>query len=93
MADHPELSIIEEIMPTGTFEKQHYHEQAFQLFYILKGTATFEFDDQEFTVHSLQGIQIPPGKVHKISNKSNEKLHFLVVSQPATKNDRINLEK
>lgn len=89
--DSDDLSVIEEVMPPGTAEKWHYHQQAFQFFYILKGTAIFEFDNKEYTVIASRGLSITPGTVHRISNKSKDELHFLVISQPTTKNDRVNV--
>ena len=90
--DSNDPSVIEETMPPGTDEKLHYHQQAFQFFYILKGTSVSEFDNKEFTVNALQGLSIAPKKVHRISNRSKGDLHFLVISQPTTKNDRINTD-
>ena len=47
LVDAPELSIIQERMPPGTAEQQHYHERAQQFFFVLAGTATFEVAGQQ----------------------------------------------
>ncbi|HTI93576.1 MAG TPA: cupin domain-containing protein [Puia sp.] len=41
--DQPDLSVKMERMPPHTAEESHYHELARQFFFILKGTAVFEF--------------------------------------------------
>ncbi len=85
------LSIIQEIMPPGTAEKVHYHKLSQQVFYILKGLATFEIDDQIYEVKPGESIHILPLSKHCIRNKGREELHFLVVSEPKSHGDRIDL--
>ncbi|CAM3956155.1 cupin domain-containing protein [Elizabethkingia bruuniana] len=85
------LSIIQEKMPPNTEETFHYHTKAQQFFYILKGTATFETEKGTFTVHERQGFHIEPELKHHIMNKSSEDLEFLVISEPKSHGDRVNL--
>ena len=85
------LSVIQEKMPAGTEESYHYHTRAQQLFYILKGTATFETENGTFTVHERQSFHIEPKLKHQILNKSSEDLEFLVISEPKSHGDRVNL--
>lgn len=85
------LSVIQEMMPSGTAEKTHYHELSQQVFYILKGLATFEIDDQTFNVMAGESIHIVPLSRHCIQNKGEEELHFLVVSEPRSHGDRIDV--
>ena len=85
------LSIIQERMPPGTREQLHYHERAQQLFYILSGTATFEIEGEIKTIEANQSIAIPPGTKHRIWNDCESDLHFLVISEPKTRGDRINI--
>ena len=91
LVDTNSLSIIQEIMPSGTAEKVHYHKRSQQVFYILKGLATFEIDDQIHEVKAGESIHILPLSKHFISNKTKEELHFLVVSEPKSHGDRIDL--
>lgn len=86
------LSVIKETMPPGTKEKLHYHERAQQFFYILSGIATFETDGSGFTVARGKGITISPGTRHRIINAADTDLEFLVVSEPKSHGDRINVE-
>ena len=85
------LTIKQETMPAGTEEQLHYHQNAQQFFYILKGEAVFEVDDVIIMVHEGEGIHIEAGKHHRIMNKDSVDLEFLVCSQPSAENDRFNL--
>jgi len=85
------LSVIQERMPPGTSEQLHYHEFSQQLFYILSGEATFEVDGKLITVREKESIHISKGAKHKIENKTDQNLEFLIVSQPKAHGDRKNL--
>ena len=85
------LSVIQERMPPGTSEQLHYHERAQQVFYILSGTATFEIEGEIKPVEASQSISILPGSKHRIWNDRDSDLHFLVISEPKTRGDRINI--
>jgi mannose-6-phosphate isomerase-like protein (cupin superfamily) len=85
------LSVIQEIMPPNTSEKLHYHNNSQQFFYILKGTATFEIEQEIFTVKKGNGIYIKSKIKHKIQNLQSKSLEFLVISQPTTRGDRIEI--
>ena len=85
------LSVIQECMPPGTAEQRHYHSKAQQLFYILSGTATFEVEGELKTVEAHESIHISPGQKHCIANNGDEDLHFLVISEPKSHGDRVNL--
>lgn len=92
LADTEELSVKQESMPSGAKKKLHFHTNAQQFFFILKGTATFYIDHNIEIVTEQEGLRIPPKTKHYIANKTNERLDFLVISQPSTNNDRITFE-
>ncbi|MDF2433793.1 MAG: hypothetical protein JWP44_3424 [Mucilaginibacter sp.] len=85
------LSVIQERMPPATSEQLHYHEYSQQVFYILSGTATFETGEETKTVQPGQSIHIPKNTRHRIINKGDIDLHFLVISEPKSHGDRVNL--
>ena len=85
------LSVIQERMPPGTAEQLHYHERAQQVFYILSGTAPFEVEGASKTVLAGQSIHIQPKSKHRILNNGDDDLHFLVISEPKTQGDRVNM--
>ncbi|HEY9342737.1 MAG TPA: cupin domain-containing protein [Hanamia sp.] len=88
LADTDGLSVKQESMPCGTREKLHFHTHAQQFFFILKGTATFYTGNETLTVAEQKGLLIQPKAKHYIANETNERLDFLVISQPTTNNDR-----
>lgn len=85
-----DLSVIEELMPPNTQEQLHYHNRTQQFFYILKGQAVFEMENEVLVIQSKEGIHIQAGTKHRIKNETAENLEFLVISQPTSKEDRIN---
>ncbi|WP_028608425.1 cupin domain-containing protein [Paenibacillus harenae] len=89
MANEPDRTIIHERMPAGTAEARHYHETAKQFFFLLSGTAVMEADGEQITLLAHEGISIPPRMPHQIKNESNEDVEFLVISQPSTRGDRV----
>jgi mannose-6-phosphate isomerase-like protein (cupin superfamily) len=85
---NPELSVIQERMPPGAAEIGHLHHRAQQFFYVLAGEATMEVDGRSCVLKAEEGVWIPTGVAHKITNKSGEDVHFLVISQPPSHGDR-----
>ena len=85
------LVVKQEMMPPKTSEKLHFHKLAQQFFYILKGIATFELNGKTIIVQENQGLHIKPNEKHRIFNKSNFDLEFIVISEPKSHGDRINL--
>lgn len=88
LVDSKDLSVIQEIMLPGTKEIKHRHRTSQQFFFILKGTATFIIDTEEFVIKKGKGIHIKPNTMHQIKNKNNDNLEFLVISQPHAHGDR-----
>jgi mannose-6-phosphate isomerase-like protein (cupin superfamily) len=92
LADTVGLSVKQESMPSSTREKLHFHNNAQQFFYILKGSATFYLNDIKTIVNEQKSMLIEPKTKHYIANETDEQLEFLVISQPTTNNDRITIE-
>lgn len=86
------LSVIQERMPPGTSEQLHFHHHAQQVFYILLGTATFEVEGEVKSVRAGQSIHIQPETKHRILNNDHTDLHFLVISEPKSHGDRVNID-
>lgn len=87
------LSVKQERMPPGTAEELHFHNASQQFFFILSGSAVFDINDKQVEVKAGEGLHIPAGEKHRISNHTTEGLEFLLCSQPSTLNDRINCEQ
>ena len=86
-----DMSVLQERVPAGGAEVMHYHNTARQFFYILDGQGAMGFEDQTVVLEKGQGIEIPPQVKHQFKNLSNEAVHFLVISMPSTRGDRMNL--
>ncbi|WP_300598348.1 cupin domain-containing protein [Niabella sp.] len=91
LSSNTAFSIKKERIPPGKGEQLHLHNKAAQFFYILEGTASFEIDQEYFTISAGQGIEIHAGQQHRIFNGEKELLEFLVCSHPLTEQDRLNL--
>lgn len=91
LADTKGLSIKHEKMPKDTKEKLHFHSKATQFFFVLKGAATFYQDNKKEIIGPQQGLLVQPRTQHYIANETTEPIEFLVISQPGTDNDRINI--
>jgi len=83
------LSVKQERMPAQTAEALHYHQKAQQFFFILSGIATFEVENERYTVYAGQGFHIQPGLKHRILNNTAEDIEFILSSQPSTSKDRL----
>lgn len=86
-----DMSVIQERVPAGAAEVMHHHEQARQFFYILEGEGSMIFEDQEIILQKGYGVEVPPMVKHQFKNSSQADVHFLVISIPPTRGDRINL--
>ena len=78
-------------MPAGSKEKLHYHEKAQQFFYIVSDIATFEIYGLICSVGQNRGILIRPDVKHMILNNTDSDLEFIVVSEPNSHSDRVNI--
>ena len=92
LVDETNLSVKLERMPAGAAEAKHYHQQSQQFFFILKGMATFEIENDFINLSTEEGLHIKAGVIHKICNNTKDDLEFILCSQPSTINDRINCE-
>ena len=86
-----DMSVIQERVPSGAAEVMHYHNSARQFFFILEGEGMMIFEDHEVVLKKSQGIEISPQVQHQFKNQSDADVHFLVISVPYTRGDRINV--
>ena len=88
-----EMSVIQERVPAGGAEVMHYHTKARQFFYILDGAGTMSFEDKDVVLKKGQGIEIAPDVRHQFKNQSEADVHFLVISMPSTRRDRVDIKR
>jgi mannose-6-phosphate isomerase-like protein (cupin superfamily) len=93
LVKHSNLSIIHEHMPPGTAEVRHYHQAAWQFFFVLVGTATLEIAGKREVLQAQQGVEVPAGMVHQMCNESETEIEFIVISQPPSHGDRVLAEE
>jgi mannose-6-phosphate isomerase-like protein (cupin superfamily) len=86
-----DMSVIQERVPAGGAEVMHHHKKARQFFYILEGQGIMAFEDKVVVLKKGQGIEIEPLVMHQFMNRSNADVHFLVISVPSTRGDRVNI--
>lgn len=91
LCDSDLLSVKLEIIPSSESETLHYHSNATHVFFILKGKAIFQVGEQEFELQSEDSIIINPGQKHLVKNVNSDELRLLVISNPNTNKDRINV--
>ena len=90
LVKNPQLSVIQERMPAGTSEVRHFHHSAQQFFYVLAGKAVMDVNGGLVALTAGEGIWIPAGTSHQMRNESGDEVHFLVISQPPSHEDREN---
>lgn len=90
LAASPNLSVIQERVPSGSSEVRHLHNKAEQFFYVLSGTASLEVAGTIHVLRANEGFHVPAGLPHTLSNRHEQVLNFLVVSTPPSHGDREN---
>jgi len=90
LAASPNLSVIQERVPSGASEVRHLHDSAEQFFYVLSGMATLEVTGNIHVLMPNEGFHVPAGVPHTLSNRHEQLLEFLVISTPPAHGDRKN---
>lgn len=86
------LSIIQERVPKGCSEVRHLHRKTEQFFYILSGIATLDIAGEVYSLKPQEGVHVPAGVAHTLSNTHEQELEFLLISTPPAHEDRVNLD-
>lgn len=89
---HDTLSVIQEHMPPGTAEKTHFHHNAIQFFFVLRGTLVIENDGARHELEAGEGLAVQPRVVHQVRNEGPSSAEFIVVSAPPSHGDRVPVE-
>ena len=61
----------------GDWVDEHYHPYSEEFLYILSGEATAEIDEETYIIRGEQGIVIPIGYRHRVSNRGSEEVRFI----------------
>jgi mannose-6-phosphate isomerase-like protein (cupin superfamily) len=76
-------SVAHVIIPVGKSSRLHFHPEAEESYYIMKGQAKLVIEGESEIVGPGQIVLIPPNKSHQITNVSPEDLEFLAFCVPA----------
>ena len=87
------LGVIEERMPPGSAERRHLHQWATQFFYVLGGELAIELNGEEHRLTPLTGLAVPAQTPHQVFNRGSEDARFLVISQPPSHGDRVEVSQ
>lgn len=83
-----DVSIIQELVPPGCAEVNHYHKLSSQFFYLLEGTAAMYLEEEKLLINQGSGLFIPPGAKHRLVNETDAPIKFLVISFPKSHGDK-----
>jgi len=76
-------SLAEARLLPGRSTEEHYHVQTEEIYYILSGSGQMVVDGEERHVKKHDGIAIPPGARHQITNTGDDDLVILCCCVPA----------
>jgi mannose-6-phosphate isomerase-like protein (cupin superfamily) len=92
LLDKDDLSVIQERVPPNSGEILHYHQRARQLFFVLQGQLQVTIGSEVFHLTVGDALEVTPAEPHQVHNVSGVDAIFLVISAPATRGDRTNIE-
>ena len=93
LLDGTNLSVIEERMQPGAREWWHVHRRSHQFFYVRSGCLLIQHGSSSARLRPWDGLHVPPGIRHQVSNMGQEDAYFLVISSPSTAGDRTEVGK
>lgn len=70
------------VIPAFCSSRPHYHLEAEETFYFLKGKGRIIVDERKFDVDPGDAVLIIPQERHQILNNSENNLEFIVVCAP-----------
>ena len=76
-------SLAEIRHPPGTASHEHYHTEAEEVYYVLKGQGAVRIDGQEQAISQGDVVVIVPGQRHKVWQQGEDDLVLLVTCVPA----------
>ncbi len=76
-------STAEVVLAPGSSTLNHFHPEAEESYYILKGRGRMIIDGEEASVGPGQAIYIAPNRAHKLVNTGPGELRLLAICVPA----------
>ena len=87
----PGFHVIQERMPSGTYEERHVHNFSRQFFYVLRGELTMVVGQESVCIRAGEGLEVEPRVAHQARNTSRNDAEFIVTSCPPSHYDRKNV--
>ncbi len=75
-------SLAEATIPPGMTTEEHYHRQAEEIYYVLRGGGIMTLAGEQREIAPGDGILIPPGSRHTLRNTRQEPLVILCCCAP-----------
>lgn len=81
--DHADgrVTVVEDTLKPGFHLARHHHKKMTEIFYILEGEVTFNFEDQTVVASRGMTINIPPNVSHEVRSEKGARL--ITVFSPA----------
>ena len=80
-------SLAEATLSPGKATERHYHKQAEEFYFILKGQGLMEIDEETQRIAPGDAILIPQNAWHQITADENSQLQFLCCCAPPYSHD------
>jgi mannose-6-phosphate isomerase-like protein (cupin superfamily) len=86
-------SLAEATLKPGQSTEKHLHVRTEEIYYVLKGRGFMEIGQESREVVPGDGIAIPPGSEHKLTNTGRENMVFLCCCSPPYSHDDTMMSK
>jgi mannose-6-phosphate isomerase-like protein (cupin superfamily) len=68
--------------PEFTGPRRHRHDETHDMFFVLEGTLTMQFDDERVDLPPGSFVLVPPGTAHTFTNTTDEQVRLLNMNAP-----------
>ncbi len=74
--DHADgrVTVVEDTLKPGFHLARHYHKKMMEIFYVLEGQVTFDFEDEKVVASPGTTINIPPNVTHEVKSENGARL-------------------
>ncbi len=68
------VTVVEDTLKPGFHLARHHHKQMTEIFYVLDGQVTFNFEDEVVVASGGTTINIPPNVIHEVMSEEGARL-------------------
>lgn len=73
-ASGEQVTLIEDTLKPGFHLPRHHHRQTLEIFYILEGEVSFQFDDETVVATPGVALTLPPHTWHEVRSPAGAKM-------------------